>query len=193
MKRFLYTIAAVLAVTTVSQAQTSGIARLNLTSGSAPAAVPAPAGYPVAEASPVVMGGGCPAGSCDRKFGLHPVLKKLMWWRADCGCQEKPRILGNFGGLMGGNAAGRAILANGGIGTRGAGPFASGLGGAGYGGPGAYGGLGDRIRAANAPGPIPEPGIGYPGTPGAGMPGTLVFPHHQYVRSPRDFFMQDPR
>lgn len=37
------------------------------------------------------------------------------------------------------------------------------------------------------------PGVGYPGTPGGQMPGTLVFPQHPYVRSPRDFFMQDVR
>jgi len=26
-----------------------------------------------------------------------------------------------------------------------------------------------------------------------GTPGTLVFPHHQYIRSPRDFFMVDAK
>jgi hypothetical protein len=36
------------------------------------------------------------------------------------------------------------------------------------------------------------PGLGYPGTPGYSMPGTLVFPHHYYMRSPRDFFMWEP-
>jgi hypothetical protein len=35
-------------------------------------------------------------------------------------------------------------------------------------------------------------GPGYPGTPAAQMPGTLVFPQHPYVRSPRDFFMAGP-
>jgi hypothetical protein len=39
----------------------------------------------------------------------------------------------------------------------------------------------------------PPPGIGYPGTPGAQMPGTLVFPNHPYMRSPRDFFMYEPK
>lgn len=37
------------------------------------------------------------------------------------------------------------------------------------------------------------PGIGYPGTPGADMPGTLVFPNHPFARSPRDFFMYEPK
>ncbi|MFO0849038.1 MAG: hypothetical protein U0871_10870 [Gemmataceae bacterium] len=39
----------------------------------------------------------------------------------------------------------------------------------------------------------PPPGIGYPGTPGAQMPGTLVFPNHPFMRSPRDFFMYEPK
>lgn len=39
----------------------------------------------------------------------------------------------------------------------------------------------------------PPPGIGYPGTPGSQMPGTLVFPNHPYARSPRDFFMYEPK
>lgn len=53
-----------------------------------------------------------------------------------------------------------------------------GLGGHGHGGDGGYG---------NAP------GVGYPGTPGSQMPGTLVFPNHPYARSPRDFFMYEPK
>jgi hypothetical protein len=36
------------------------------------------------------------------------------------------------------------------------------------------------------------PGGAY-GAPGGGMPGTLVFPNHQFNRSPRDFFMLDVR
>jgi len=94
---------------------------------------------------------------CDGKYGIHPMFRKLFWWRKDCGCGEKPRVLGRFGGLLGANAAGLASVR---------GPIDNGT---------------------------PPPGIGYPGTPGAGMPGTLVFPNHQYVRSPRDFFMQDPK
>jgi hypothetical protein len=35
------------------------------------------------------------------------------------------------------------------------------------------------------------PGMGYPGM--AGQPqGTLVFPHHPFARSPRDYFMWEP-
>jgi hypothetical protein len=37
-----------------------------------------------------------------------------------------------------------------------------------------------------------HPGVGYPGTPGAQMPGTLVFPNHPFNRGPRDFFMWEP-
>jgi hypothetical protein len=40
-------------------------------------------------------------------------------------------------------------------------------------------------------GVVPPP-YGVYGNPG-GMPGTLVFPNHQYNRSPRDFFMLDAR
>ena len=46
---------------------------------------------------------------------------------------------------------------------------------------------------ADCYGGTPPPGIGYPGTPGADMPGTLVFPNHPYARSPRDFFMYEPK
>ena len=45
-------------------------------------------------------------------------------------------------------------------------------------------------------GPIAPVGAGVPGypqqgQPGAGMPGTLVFPNHPFARSPRDFFMTE--
>ena len=38
-----------------------------------------------------------------------------------------------------------------------------------------------------------NPYAGAPGYPGAQMPGTLVFPVNPYTRSPRDFFMVQPR
>jgi hypothetical protein len=38
--------------------------------------------------------------------------------------------------------------------------------------------------------PYPPPGCA-PGYMGS-LPGTLVFPQHQYIRSPRDFFMYKP-
>ena len=45
-------------------------------------------------------------------------------------------------------------------------------------------------------GPVAPVGAGVPGypqmgQPGAGMPGTLVFPNHPFARSPRDFFMTE--
>lgn len=40
--------------------------------------------------------------------------------------------------------------------------------------------------------PLPPPNSALPGSPGVGMPGTLVFPYNPYVRSPRDFFMYEP-
>lgn len=36
-------------------------------------------------------------------------------------------------------------------------------------------------------------GAGFGGLPGDHMPGTLVFPNHPYARSPRDFFMYEPK
>ena len=36
-------------------------------------------------------------------------------------------------------------------------------------------------------------GAGYGGLPADQMPGTLVFPNHPYARSPRDFFMYEPK
>ena len=36
------------------------------------------------------------------------------------------------------------------------------------------------------------PGYGHGVNPYAAQQGTLVFPHHPYVRSPRDFFMYEP-
>jgi hypothetical protein len=106
-------------------------------------------------------GNPCSPSDCDARarFGILPFFRKLAFWNKDCSCAEKPRVLGPFGGLLGGNAAGRALLTG-----RGCGPV----------GPGAGSGY-------------------YPPTPGGQMPGTLVFPNHPYVRSPRDFFMQDVR
>ena len=40
--------------------------------------------------------------------------------------------------------------------------------------------------------PLPPPNSGLPGSPGVGMPGTLVFPFNPYTRSPRDYFMYEP-
>ena len=37
------------------------------------------------------------------------------------------------------------------------------------------------------------PGIAQPGQPGGGMPGTLVFPYNPFIRSPRDYFMYEPK
>lgn len=53
--------------------------------------------------------------------------------------------------------------------------------------------IGGRAPASAWETPLPPPGIGYPGTPGHAMPGTLVFPNHPYSRSPRDFFLWEPK
>jgi hypothetical protein len=164
MKRMLFVLAVGLIGLTAS-AQEPGLARLRLAQASAPAA-PAPAAAP-APTAPIA---GVPVGNCagceasagsrvgsvaavpctesDGRFGLHPFFRRLAFWRPVSACAQPPRILGPFGGLLGGNAAGQAYV---------------------------------RERRQQYV------------TPGAEMPGTLVFPHYQYVRSPRDFFMQDPR
>jgi hypothetical protein len=46
----------------------------------------------------------------------------------------------------------------------------------------------NKVSAPPAPPGVPQFSGGPYGT-GPGMPGTLVFPNHAFVRSPRDFFM----
>lgn len=52
--------------------------------------------------------------------------------------------------------------------------------------------FGGKSSKCNDCAPVaPPPGLGYPGTPGSQMPGTLVFPMNPFIRSPRDFFMYE--
>lgn len=100
------------------------------------------------------------------RYGLHPMIRRVVWWKADAGgCANcAPQGMGApVGGMpMGGH------------------PMP--MPGGGYGmPPGGYG-MGGGV-----------PGAGMPGTPAGQMPGTLVFPNHWYSRSPRDFFMTDVR
>jgi hypothetical protein len=86
---------------------------------------------------------GCPVCERERRYGINPLLKRLMIWKKDnvCGvCGIKGKLAGCLRGCR------------------------------------------------NCGFVTPPPGIGYPGTPGAQMPGTLVFPNHYYSRSPRDWF-----
>jgi hypothetical protein len=76
---------------------------------------------------PGCEGGGCGKDGCH--YGLHPLLKKLLWWKKDDGCGK--------GGKCG--------------------------------------------KGCDVPPP--------PGAPGGPQVGTLVFPQHPFVRSPRDYFM----
>jgi hypothetical protein len=101
---------------------------------------------------------------CKERFGLHPLFKKAVWWKKDCGDAGCGKAGGHFGGK--GHHGG----------------MFGGKGGCGPGGcPGGYGGgMWNGV-----------PGSGMPGSPGAQRPGTLVFPHHWYARSPRDFFMYE--
>jgi len=153
----MFTMAALLFSISAAQAQTSLLNRLRLVQATSPA-------YQQDEYAPAGTGcSNCPAEyDSESRYGAHPLLRRLCFWRNERPAPRAPRLIGPFGGLLGGNDAGRTAL----------------LGG--------HGGRGGAM-------PTPPPGIGYPGTPGAQMPGTLVFPHHQFVRSPRDFFMQDTR
>ena len=56
---------------------------------------------------------------------------------------------------------------------------------------GGCGGVGQPGCGPVAPVGAGVPGYPQQGQPGAGMPGTLVFPNHPFARSPRDFFMYE--
>ena len=51
---------------------------------------------------------------------------------------------------------------------------------------------GGKVHSHTHTRPLPPPNTALPGSPGVGMPGTLVFPYNPYVRAPRDFFMYEP-
>jgi hypothetical protein len=115
----------------------------------------APVSYPGAEY-------GNPDPGCQDRYGVHPLFRKLLWWKKDGDCG--PGSCG-AGGHAGGHFAGKG----------GCGPGGCGLGGrCGPGGCGAGGGVGTGMDGMGAP-----------------MGGTLVFPNHWYARGPRDYFMYD--
>ena len=126
-------------------------------------------GGPMAPPPPTAYPGGMMHGQPDpglhERYGLHPMLRRVVWWKADAGgcanCAPK-----GVGAPVGGMPMGGYPM-----------PGGYGMGG-GHGMGGGYGGV---------------PGAGMPGTPAGQMPGTLVFPHHWYARSPRDYFMSDVR
>jgi hypothetical protein len=122
-------------------------------------------GGPMMPQAPMMHAGGPMHGpqgpEVRERYGLHPLIRKVVWWKPDAGCATcAPKGAGMpIGGMpMGGH------------------PLHGGYPMPGPHGPGMWGG---------------GPGAGMPGTPAAQMPGTLVFPHHWYARSPRDFFMLD--
>jgi hypothetical protein len=128
-------------------------------------------GGPVMPPAPTAHPGGPMYGQQDpgarERYGLHPMLRRVVWWKADAGgCANcAPQAMGApMGGGM--PMGGYPMPMPGGYGM-----------GGGYGG-----GMGGGM-----------PGAGMPGTPAGQMPGTLVFPNHPYARSPRDFFMTEVR
>jgi hypothetical protein len=108
------------------------------------------------------------SGRAPDRYGLIPGLRKAFRIGGE-GCEScsKPGIFSK-GGLSGGCANGNC------------GPFQGHGGFGGHGGNGGYGGHGGG-------------GYGYdqPQYPPINQ-GTLVYPNHQFIRSPRDFFMYEP-
>lgn len=114
-------------------------------------------------------GYGQPPTPAPDKYGLNPILRRVVWWKK------------NFGGCANCGPQGGAPVGNpmpyGGM------PYGGGMPGMPGGGM-PYGGMPGMMGGAGMP--------GMPGMPGGGMPGTLVFPNHPYSRSPRDYFMAEP-
>jgi hypothetical protein len=108
-----------------------------------------------------IWGAGDAVGRAPDRYGWNPLFKRVF-------------RMGGGGGGCGNGACG------GGPGPTGGNPLQNpanwGPAGYGMGGP-----------AYNPNGFPPGPGCG----PGPMQQGTLVFPHHPYVRSPRDYFMMD--
>jgi hypothetical protein len=111
-------------------------------------------------------GYGQPPAPAPDKYGLNPILRRVVWWKKD------------FGGCSNCGTPGHATVGN-------PAPYGAGMP---YGAGVPYGG--GMPPGAGMPGMMG----GAPGMPGMGgtMPGTLVFPNHWYSRSPRDYFMMEP-
>jgi hypothetical protein len=107
------------------------------------------------------------SGKAPDRYGLLPGLRKAFRLNDGCDTCGKPGLFSKGGSAFGGHPGG------GGFGGH------PGHGGGGFGGnPGGGGGFGGA-------------GMDYPQYPPVNQ-GTLVFPNHQFVRSPRDFFMYEP-
>jgi hypothetical protein len=108
------------------------------------AAAAAPAG-PTSWGGPAAAATACDCTECvrEKKLGLNPLFKRLMFWKKDneCGQCDVKRL------MAGCRKAGSAC------------------------------GLLGRGHPAGGFNPYPD-----------GVPGTLVFPQHPYVRSPRDWY-----
>ena len=105
------------------------------------------------------------------RYGLLPMLRRVVWWKpADPAPAPVPGQVPHHpttGYVPGMSGPGMCQPGMGGPGMYGAG-MAPGMGGPGMYGAGMYG-----------------PGM-------MGPQGTLVFPHHPFARSPRDYFMWEP-
>ena len=153
MKRYWITAAVALAVSAgAAQADFGG-----------PMMPPRPAAHP---GGPMY---GQPDPAARERYGLHPMIRRVVWWKADAGgCANCAAGRGSAGRR---DADGRTPDAHARRRVRHAARWLR---------------HGWRMGAG-------MPGAGMPGTPAGQMPGTLVFPNHWYSRSPRDFFMTDVR
>jgi hypothetical protein len=113
----------------------------------------------------LIGAGGLPPGRGPDQYGWNPFVKRLLRKFPGFGCGDCTGC-GNCGSSCGGNPHCNP-LAN---------PANWAAGGYGQGGP-AYNPHGFPPGAYGPHGPV--------------MQGTLVFPHHPFVRSPRDYFMLD--
>jgi hypothetical protein len=180
MKRTLMTLAAAAGLALTAQS-----ARADW-GGFSPPPSQAGGGYPVPSASSefnapnTLMGLGAPTpGKAPDRYGFLPGLRRAVYGCDVCG--------GRGGHFAGCSKSGGGLFGH----HHGdCGPGGCGQGG----GCGPFGLLGKHGHGGYGPGyGAPGYGAGGYGDPyGMMMQGTLVFPHHTYVRSPRDYFMYEP-
>ena len=132
MNKMILTAAAAVALMATTLASDAGPVKGQVVAGGCNGCGTAPTASGVVPCGATAPACGCDACARDKRFGLNPLFKRLMFWKKDtaCGTCNLRGRLGNCAGVV----------------------------------PGAF-----------------EP---YPN----GVPGTLVFPNHPYVRSPRDWF-----
>jgi hypothetical protein len=169
MKRMLMTLAAVAGL-----AASAGSARADWGGYTPPTGsqgMPMPPATPAGFNAPgTLMGLGAPVpGQAPDYYGVNPALRRSLRLGHGCDTCGHRGLFGHKDGCgrLGHGGHGHGLFGHGG----GHGGFGHGGGGFGHGGGGGY---------------------GYGPQQPAVMQGTLVFPNHTFIRSPRDFFMYEP-